>query len=91
MAEKKETVYEKPTNKEEPKAKKENLQTKVPVFVPRGAGDKYVSVNGRNFILPEGQTSYVPKFIANEITRSEDALEKYEIMRAKMLQQTKTL
>lgn len=89
MAEKKETVYKKPTNKEEPKATKENLNERVPVYIPRGMGDRIVGVNGKLYQLPEGQTSQVPKFVANEIARSEEAQNRYDLLKAQLLGQGK--
>ena len=50
---------------------------RVEVFVPRG-GDRedpnlFVAVNGVNYLLPRGKKSMVPKFVAEEIQRSERA------------------
>lgn len=33
----------------------------------------FVSVNGKNYILPKGKTSKVPSFVADEIRRSRKA------------------
>lgn len=50
---------------------------RVDIFIPRAIGNDepnlFVSVNGMNFILPKGQTSSVPKFVAEEIERSREA------------------
>lgn len=47
------------------------------VFVPKGyANDEpnlLISVNGVNYLLPKGETSKVPKFIAEEFYRSQKA------------------
>ena len=47
---------------------------KVEVFVPRGDrnGDPnlFVSVNGKNYLLPKGKTSVVPQCVADEIARA---------------------
>ena len=55
---------------------KETKQTKeerVPVTIPYEKGDKIVSVNGKNFILPAGQTSMVPPEVAAELRRAMEA------------------
>jgi hypothetical protein len=47
------------------------------IFIDRGyANDDpnlFVSVNGKNYILPKGKTSKVPSFVADEIRRSRKA------------------
>ena len=49
-------------------------EERVDVFVHKGYGNDdpnlFVSVNGKNFILPRGKTSRVPAYIAEEINRS---------------------
>jgi hypothetical protein len=44
------------------------------IFIPRGSSREdpnlFVSVNGRNFLLPKGKTSNVPSYVAEEIRRS---------------------
>lgn len=61
-------------NKPEKKARPGfNLEERVPVSVPRGAGDLYVSCAGKNYLLPEGKTSYVPRKVALEVKRAEHA------------------
>lgn len=49
-------------------------EEKVDIFIPKGAANDdpnlFVSVNGVNYLLPRGQTSRVPKHIADEIKRS---------------------
>ena len=53
----------------------------VKVFIERGASHEdpnyFVSVNGKNFILPRGQESEVPEYIAEEIYRSRRAEARY--------------
>lgn len=53
---------------------KKTEDDRVEVFIPRGNRNSdpmlYVSVNGENFLLPKGKTSLVPKFVADEIERS---------------------
>ena len=50
-------------------------EEKVDLFIPKGyANDEpnfFISVNGKNFILPKGKTSLVPPAIAEEIRRSQ--------------------
>ena len=52
------------------------------VFIPKGnAQDEpnlYVSVNGKNYLLPKGKTSKVPPDVAYEIRRSQRAQERYD-------------
>ena len=54
---------------------------RVPITVPRGdaKGDPnlFISVNGVNYLLPKGKTSYVPPEVAEEYERAERAKEKY--------------
>ena len=49
-------------------------EEKVEIFIPKGyANDEpnlLVGVNGKMFLLPKGQKSVVPKYIADEIHRS---------------------
>ena len=49
------------------------------VFVPKGnVNDEpnlFISVNGKNFLLPKGKKSKVPKYIAEELERSQQAQE----------------
>lgn len=53
----------------------------VEVTIPRGSdrGDPnlFVAVNGVNYILPRGKKSTVPKFVADEIKRSQEAEDKF--------------
>lgn len=52
------------------------------VFIPKGnAQDEpnlFVSVNGKNYLLPKGKTSKVPSDVAYEIKRSQRAQERYD-------------
>mgnify|MGYP004504824965 FL=1 len=47
---------------------------RVEVFIPRGERNSdpmlFVSVNGKNYLLPKGKTSLVPTHVADEINRS---------------------
>lgn len=66
---------------------------KVDLFVPRGASNDdpncYISVNGKNYILPRGKTSRVPKFIADEYNRSMAAQEELDRRKDAMLEATR--
>lgn len=69
-----EDVQPEATQPEAPK-----VEDKVEVYIPKGyANDEpnlFVGVNGKNFLLPKGQKSMVPKYIADEIERSRKAEE----------------
>ena len=64
------------------------LEEREDIFVERAQnGDDpnlLVSVNGKNFLLPKGETSNVPKYVADEIRRSQKAQNRYD-RRAKQL------
>jgi predicted aconitase with swiveling domain len=61
-----------------PKTEKE---TYVDLFVPRGYGNddpnEFISINGKNFLLPKGKTSKVPKYVKEEFERSQKAQEAF--------------
>lgn len=52
------------------------------IFIPRAGAKEdpnlFVSVNGKNFLIPKGKKSKVPRYIADEIRRSERALDAFE-------------
>ena len=54
---------------------------RVSIHIPRAEGNDeknlLVSVNGVNYLLPKGQTSEVPEFVAKEIQRSWKAQDRY--------------
>lgn len=56
-------------------------EDRVEVFIPRGnSGDDpnlYVSVNEYTALLPRGQKSLVPKFVADEIYRAMEAEDRF--------------
>ena len=62
---------------------------KVSIHIPRGSAhdepNLFVSVNGINYLLPKGQTSEVPRFIADEIRRSQQAQEELDKRKDEML------
>ena len=49
----------------------------VDIFIERGGQNEdpnmYVGFNGKNYVLPRGKTSKVPKFVADEINRARAA------------------
>lgn len=56
--------------------------TEEEIFIPKGYGNDdpnlYVSINGKNWLLPKGKNSTVPKYVANEIRRSWAAQARYD-------------
>ena len=63
------------------------------IFVPKGyANDDpnlFVSVNGKNYILPKGKTSNVPAHVAQEIRLSLKAQEIQDNNSEKLLEKAK--
>ena len=57
-----------------------NKEVREDIFIPRGANNEdpnlFVSINGKNFLLPRGKTSNVPSYVADEIKRSFKAQER---------------
>lgn len=53
----------------------------VDLYIPRGYGNddpnEFISVNGKNFLLPKGKTSKVPKYVKEEFERSQKAQEAF--------------
>lgn len=63
-------------------AKKETARSDYEeVFIPRGQKNDdpnlFVSVNGKNYLLPRGQKSLVPPEVAYEVHRAERAENDY--------------
>ena len=50
---------------------KTNTEERVDVFVPRGGAHEdpnlYVCINGKEFLIPKGQTSNVPVYVKEAI------------------------
>jgi hypothetical protein len=67
------------TKKETTAPVEEKKDDRVEVYIPKGnVNDEpnlFVAVNGKNFLLPRGKKSMVPKHIAEEIARSHKAEE----------------
>ena len=59
-----------------------NKEGYVDLYIPRGyANDEpnlFISVNGKNFLLPKGKTSKVPPYIKEEYERAQRAQEAYD-------------
>ena len=53
------------------------VEERVEVFVPRTPGNSdpnlVIVINGKNYVLPRGQKSLVPKAVAEEYERSKRA------------------
>lgn len=71
-------------------AKKEERED---IFIPRGAANEdpnlFVSVNGKNFLLPKGKTSNVPSYVAEEVKRAFAAQERSEAKSDELLERGK--
>lgn len=67
-----------------------NKEGYVDLFVPKGAANdepnEFISINGKNFILPKGKTSKVPAYVKDEYDRSVRAQEKQDENSEKLLQ-----
>ena len=63
------------------------------VFIEKGQvndePNQYVSVNGKNYLLPKGETSRVPEHIADEIERSRRARRRQDKNAEKLLEKAK--
>ena len=50
---------------------KKAAEERVDVFVPRGGANEdpnlYVCINGKEFLLPRGQSSYVPVYVKEAV------------------------
>ena len=62
----------------------------VKLYVPRGnAGDDpnvFISINGKNFLLPRGVESKVPAYVKEEFERSMRAQEAFDRKSAALLE-----
>ena len=70
-----------------------NKQDREDIFIPKGyANDDpnlFVSVNGKNYLLPKGKTSSVPSHVAAEIKGSLKAQEIQDENAEKLLEKAK--
>ena len=65
----------------------------VDLFIPKGyANDEpnfFISVNGKNFILPKGKTSKVPQYVKDEYDRAMRAQEALDAKSEALLEKAK--
>ena len=63
------------------------------VFIEKGyvndEPNQFASINGKNFLLPKGETSEVPEYLAAEIERSRRAQRRQDKNSEKLLEKTK--
>lgn len=68
-------------------------EKKVDLFIPKGyANDEpnfFISVNGKNYILPKGKTSKVPPFVKEEYDRAMRAQEALDAKSEALLEKAK--
>jgi len=59
----------------------ENKAGRVELRIPRNSADEeqnvFISVNGKNYLIPKGQNVLVPPEVAEEYYRSEEAKESF--------------
>ena len=76
-----------------PKAETPKVDDRVEIFVPRTPGNtdpNYVIViNGKNYVLPRGQKSIVPKAVAAEYERAQRAQYKVDNAIFDMVEQSR--
>lgn len=81
------------TKTEEPKITEQNTEEREDIFIERApSGDDpnlLVSINGKNFLLPRGEISNVPKYVADEIRRSQRAQSQYDRRSRQMIEASK--
>ena len=70
-----------------------NKEEYVDLFIPKGyANDDpnfFISVNGKNFILPKGKTSKVPPYVKEEYDRAMRAQEVLDAKSEALLEKAK--
>lgn len=68
----------------------ETKENYVELYVPKGyIGDEpnvFISLNGKNYLLPKGKTSRVPVSVKEEYDRSRRAQEALDAKSAKLLE-----
>ena len=59
----------------------ENLAGRIELRIPRSSADEdpnvFISVNGKNWLIPKGKTVFVPPEVAEEYRRSVEAKERF--------------
>jgi hypothetical protein len=70
-----------------------NKEGYVDLFIPKGyANDEpnfFISVNGKNFLLPKGKTSKVPTYVKEEYDRAMRAQEALDAKTEALLEKAK--
>lgn len=70
-----------------------NNEGYVDLFIPKGyANDEpnfFISVNGKNFLLPKGKTSKVPPYVKEEYDRAMRAQEALDAKSEALLEKAK--
>jgi hypothetical protein len=70
------------TEKKTPETEAPKAPERVELHIPRGAANDepnlFISINGKNYLLPKGKTSMVPPEVAAEYHRSVKAQEKLD-------------
>ena len=70
-----------------------NKEGYVDLFIPKGyANDEpnfFISVNGKNFLLPKGKTSKVPVYVKEEYDRAMRAQEALDAKSEALLEKAK--
>lgn len=70
-----------------------NKEGYVDLFIPKGyANDEpnhFISINGKNFILPKGKTSKVPQYVKDEYDRAMRAQEALDAKSEALLEKAK--
>lgn len=78
---------------EDTETKAEKVDDRVELYVPRESGNSdpnfTIVLNGKNYILPKGKKSFVPKAVAAEYERSQKAKNKMDNAIFDMTEQTK--
>ena len=54
-------------------AEDERVEVRIPRGSEHGDPNVFVGINGTNYILPRGKTSLVPRFVKEELDRSDEA------------------
>ena len=70
-----------------------NAEEKVELYIPKGQANEepnfLISVNGGNYLLPRGNKSMVPSFVAAKYNRSVEAQEALDQKMEELLEASK--
>ena len=79
--------------KKDPETETVQTDNRVEIYVPRGASNDdpnlFISVNGKNYLLPRGKKSLVPPAVAYEFRRAERAQTRRDERNEQMLEASK--